>query len=115
MMVTIGKRGVRRQTVLLRVAMLAMIGLVAGSLTKGLADEPKPDPAGISTGDKTTVVDAGGNSFVVSEPTDQKDPDYATKKSLRRVPGAGRERTACRQAGRFRGTCPASHEFRVDS
>src|SRR6266545_424966 len=42
--------------------------------------EPKPDPAGISTGDKSTVIDAGGNSFVVSEPTDKADPDYAKKK-----------------------------------
>jgi len=42
--------------------------------------EPKPDPAGISTGDKSTVIDAGGNSFVVSEPTDKADPDYGKKK-----------------------------------
>jgi Amt family ammonium transporter len=44
------------------------------------ASEPKPDPAGISTGDKSSVIDAGGNSFVVSEPTDKKDPDFAKKK-----------------------------------
>ena len=42
--------------------------------------EPKPDPAGIATGDKSTAIDAGGNSFVVSEPTDKADPDYAKKK-----------------------------------
>lgn len=30
---------------------------------------PKPDPAGIATGDKTTAVDGGGNAFVVAEPT----------------------------------------------
>jgi ammonium transporter, Amt family len=42
--------------------------------------EPKPDPAGISTGDKSTVIDAGGNSFVVSEPTDKAAPDYGKKK-----------------------------------
>jgi ammonium transporter, Amt family len=40
----------------------------------------KPDPAGISTGDKTNVIDAGGNSFAVSEPSDKADPDYAKKK-----------------------------------
>jgi len=40
----------------------------------------QPDPAGIVTGDKTNAVDAGGNAFVVSEPTDKSDPDYATKK-----------------------------------
>ena len=27
---------------------------------------PKPDPAGLGTGDKTTAVDAGGNAFVVA-------------------------------------------------
>jgi len=43
-------------------------------------ETPKPDPAGIATGDKTNVIDAAGNSFVVAEPTDPKDPDYATKK-----------------------------------
>jgi hypothetical protein len=41
---------------------------------------PKPDPAGIATGDKTTVLDAGGNAFVVTEPTDKTAPDYAQKK-----------------------------------
>jgi ammonium transporter, Amt family len=45
------------------------------------ADEPKPDPAGIATGDKTNAIDAAGNSFVVSEPTDKADPDYAKKKA----------------------------------
>lgn len=44
------------------------------------AEEPKPDPAGIATGTKSDVLDAGGSSFVVSEPTDTKDPDYAKKK-----------------------------------
>ena len=40
----------------------------------------QPDPAGIVTGDKTNAVDAGGNAFVVAEPTDKKAPDYADKK-----------------------------------
>ena len=40
----------------------------------------QPDPAGIATGDKSNVVDAGGNSFIVAEPTDKADPDYAAKK-----------------------------------
>jgi len=44
------------------------------------ADEPQSDPAGIATGDKTTTYDAGGNSFVVTEPTDKTAPDYATNK-----------------------------------
>jgi Amt family ammonium transporter len=44
------------------------------------AAAPKSDPAGVSTGDKTNVIDAGGNSFAVSEPSDKADPDYAKKK-----------------------------------
>jgi ammonium transporter, Amt family len=40
----------------------------------------KPDPAGIATGDKTNALDAAGTPFVVSEPTDPKDPDFAKKK-----------------------------------
>ena len=43
-------------------------------------DQPKPDPAGIATGDKTNAVDAGGTAFVVTEPTDKKDPDYEKNK-----------------------------------
>jgi Amt family ammonium transporter len=56
------------------------IATIAGSSTVCLADEPKPDPAGIATGDRTAAVDAGGNSFVVAEPTDKNDPDFAAKK-----------------------------------
>ena len=40
----------------------------------------QPDPAGIATGDKTNAIDAGGNAFVVTEPTDKADPDFASKK-----------------------------------
>jgi Amt family ammonium transporter len=55
--------------------------MLTGSAVMALAaDEPQPDPAGIATGDKTTAVDAGGNPFVVSEPTDKADPAYAEKK-----------------------------------
>jgi len=48
--------------------------------TLSLAQEPKPDPAGITTGDKNSVVDASGNPFVVAAPTDTSAPDYATAK-----------------------------------
>src|SRR5262249_20193528 len=34
----------------------------------------------IATGDKTNVVDAGGNAFVVAEPTDKTSPDYDKNK-----------------------------------
>jgi len=43
------------------------------------AQEPKPDPTGAATGDRTNAVDAAGNSFAVAEPA-ASDPDYATKK-----------------------------------
>ncbi len=52
----------------------------AGASTLCAADEPKPDPAGIATGDKSTAVDAGGNAFVVAEPTDKSAADYAANK-----------------------------------
>ena len=38
------------------------------SIEARAADEPQPDPAGIATGDRTSVMDAGGNAFVVAEP-----------------------------------------------
>ncbi len=43
--------------------------------------EAKPDPSGLATGDKSSVADAAGNSYAVSEPTDKADPDYAKKKA----------------------------------
>src|SRR5260370_23412627 len=44
------------------------------------AQEPQRDPAGTATGDRQHAIDAGGNSFVVAEPTDKAAPDYAVKK-----------------------------------
>jgi Amt family ammonium transporter len=43
------------------------------------APPPKPDPAGIATGDRTSAFDAGGNPFVITEPTDKTAPDFADK------------------------------------
>src|ERR1019366_6620034 len=60
-----------------------LLALCAGILAVGPAraqDQPKPDPAGIATGDKTNAVDAGGTSFMVTEPTDKTAPDYAANK-----------------------------------
>jgi ammonium transporter, Amt family len=68
-------RRIPRVTVLL-IALAASCGFSHRSL----AQEPKPDPAGITTGDKNSVVDAGGNPFVVAAPTDTSSPDYATAK-----------------------------------
>jgi ammonium transporter, Amt family len=64
---------------------LAIMALGVGFLgtiltTPARAQEPKPDPAGIATGDKNNAIDAAGTSFVVSEPTDKSAPDYADKK-----------------------------------
>jgi len=58
------------------------IALIAASvfIQPCRAEDPKPDPAGIATGDRTTAVDASGTSFVVTEPTDKKAPDYAAGK-----------------------------------
>src|ERR1700729_351951 len=62
--------------ILLAVTMTMLAGLPA----RAFADEPKPDPSGATTGDKTTAVDAAGNPFVVAEPTDKSAPDYAANK-----------------------------------
>ena len=59
--------------------MLVFSAMAFGAPLAAAAD-PQSDPAGIATGDKGSVVDAGGNSFVVAEPTDKADPDYAAKK-----------------------------------
>ena len=58
--------------------MFLLVWCVLG--TSSLVSAQQADPAGITTGDRTNAVDAGGNSFVVSEPTDKADPDYAAKK-----------------------------------
>src|ERR1700691_4279800 len=60
-------------------AMVAVIFAAPG--TPSFAEEaPKPDPAGIATGDKTSAVDAAGNPFVVPEPADKAAPDYGANK-----------------------------------
>jgi Amt family ammonium transporter len=60
--------------------LLLVASIFLGLLTPLLADDPKPDPAGIATGDKTNAVDAGGNAFIVTEPTDKTAPNYAQAK-----------------------------------
>jgi len=54
--------------------------LTLGVMLLGPLGAAAQDPAGIMTGDKSNVVDAGGNSFVVAEPMDKSAPDYAEKK-----------------------------------
>jgi len=57
---------------------LLLLGcLIMGGSPLCFADEPKPDPAGIATGDKNSVMDAAGTALVVTAPTDKTAPDYA--------------------------------------
>src|SRR5262245_65072585 len=64
-----------------RAALAAALALtVVGHGVCRADDEPKPDPAGIATGDKTSVYDAGGTAFVVTEPTEKTAADYVQKK-----------------------------------
>ncbi len=71
----------RRPLFLRGVTMLLAVLVLGGLGVQSLsAEEPQRDPAGIATGDKTNAVDAGGNAFVVTEPTDKTAPDYAEKK-----------------------------------
>jgi Amt family ammonium transporter len=56
-----------------------MAGMAASTNSQAADTTPKPDPAGINTGASVDAQDAGGNHFVVSEPTalsddDKKDP-----------------------------------------
>ncbi|HAF14056.1 MAG TPA: hypothetical protein DCK99_10235, partial [Blastocatellia bacterium] len=75
-------RSLRRPVLLRGATVLLAVLVLGGLLTPSLsAQEPKRDPSGIAIGDKTNAVDAGGNSFVVSEPTDKTAPDYADKKN----------------------------------
>jgi Amt family ammonium transporter len=61
-------------------AVLLAAGLL-GLVPQGRAGEaPKPDPAGIATGDKSAAVDAGGNTFTVPPPADKSSPDYPKNK-----------------------------------
>jgi len=69
----------QRDRVSIVALLLATMMLVGAAGVCRADDEPKPDPAGISTGDRTSVYDAGGTSFVVAEPTDKTAPDYADK------------------------------------
>jgi ammonium transporter, Amt family len=62
------------------VAGALVMSIVAAGRVCRADDEPKPDPAGIATGDRASVYDAGGTAFVVAEPTDKTAEDYVQKK-----------------------------------
>jgi Amt family ammonium transporter len=55
-----------------RLVTAALLALALGTFSvSSRADEPPaPDPSGLATGDKTSVVDAGGNAFVVAAPAE---------------------------------------------
>ena len=65
---------------LLTVLAILFVQWLVCPMSVARADGPQSDPAGIATGDKTTTFDAGGNPFVVTEPTDKTAPDYAKNK-----------------------------------
>ena len=70
-----------RQVLLRAAVAVFFVNILSGpAVVSQAADEPQPDPAGIATGDKSNALDAAGNPFVVPEPTDKTDPDYAQKK-----------------------------------
>ena len=73
---------VRRGSVATSKALLVLLlgQMLLGSMCAAFADQAQPDPAGTATGDKSSVVDAAGNPFVVPEPTDTTSPDYAKNK-----------------------------------
>jgi len=56
---------------LVTAALLALaLGAFAATAHADEAPPPAPDPSGLATGDKTSVVDAGGTAFVVAEPAE---------------------------------------------
>jgi Amt family ammonium transporter len=73
---------VRPGSVAISKALLVLLlgQMLLGSMCAAFADQAQPDPAGTATGDKSSVVDAAGNPFVVPEPTDTTSPDYAKNK-----------------------------------
>ena len=77
---SVARRPSRPPQFLAPMALLAAVLLVLPWQPARADDAPKPDPAGIATGDKSTAVDAGGNSFAVPAPADKTSPDYPKNK-----------------------------------
>ena len=61
-------------------AVCLLVLLLAPARSVQAQSAPAPDPAGIATGDRTSVGGCRRQSFVVAEPTDKTAPDYAEKK-----------------------------------
>jgi len=79
---TIVRRHERRLVRVVTLLIALFVVVICRPVQICFAQGPVPDPAGIATGDRTSVTDAAGNPFVVPEPTDKAAPDYlAAKKS----------------------------------
>jgi ammonium transporter, Amt family len=69
-----------RRWLLMATIALVFAQILSGAVNVALAQQVQPDPAGIATGDKSAVSDAGGNPLVIPEPTDKTAPDYDQSK-----------------------------------
>ena len=74
------RRIIRQRLQLAATTLAIAVSILGVIVTPAAAQEPKPDPAGIATGDRTNAVDGGGNAFVVAEPADKTSPTYAQGK-----------------------------------
>jgi ammonium transporter, Amt family len=73
--------GRTRRRMFAAIVALLFAQIFVGSISTAYADQsPQPDPAGTATGDRTLVVDAAGNPFIVPEPADKTAPDYPKSK-----------------------------------
>src|SRR3984893_71285 len=73
-------RPFERQSLRKVIVVILSAYVLTGPVTLASAEPPQRDPAGLATGAKTPTSDAGGNAFVVSEPTDKSAPDYTKNK-----------------------------------
>ena len=64
----------RRRWRLKAIIIFIFAQVMSGALNVARALEPQPDPAGIATGDKSSVADAAGNPLVVPEPAERRLP-----------------------------------------
>lgn len=81
MQTSITHGGWRRSLPGLTVALAVTVAVLASATPGRATEEPKPDPTGIATGDRSFVVDAGGTAFSVAEPSDTAAADYQDLKA----------------------------------
>ena len=86
----------------------SLVTLGTGSVCRA-DDEPKPDPAGIATGDRASVYDAGGTAFVRRRADGQDGGGLRQKKKdFDEYTGAGRARSRWRRSWPTRSATCAS-------